>query len=308
MTTSEAHNILFIGLGAMGKPMASRLTSVGFVAVSDLDFERASQVANEIGASVLEHPRDGVDCVDIVSLSLPGSGAVESVLLDGGVLEAMKPGSIIVDLSSSSPSSTIELAQMASRRGVAYVDAPVSGGVPKATSGELSIMVGAESVEIYDSLRWFLGALGTSVVRTGSVGTGHALKSLNNMLSAIGLLGASEILAAAVKFGIEPGIVIDVINNSTGRNQATEVKFKPFILSGTYNAGFALDLMLKDVRIALDLAEVGQTPHALMKVLVESISSIYEGLSTEDLGIRRDHTEVARWVSKAAEVVFEVNK
>jgi alkylhydroperoxidase/carboxymuconolactone decarboxylase family protein YurZ len=199
------------------------------------------------------------------------------------------------------------LAGQAGKRGVGFVDAPVSGGVAKAKTGQLSIMAGADAESSLERATALFDVLGVSVTRTGPVGTGHAMKALNNMLSAIGLLGASEVLAAATKFGIEPATAINVLNNSTGRNQATEVKFKPFVLSGAYNAGFAMELMVKDIGMALDLAEVEGTPRSLMASAVDSIRMIYEDLKAADPSIRRDHTEVARWVSDIAGVSFSAS-
>src|SRR5690606_1865567 len=149
--------------------------------------------------------------------------------------------------------STRALAKQAQDLGLGYLDTPVSGGVPKARTGELTIMVGGDA-EVLASRHEVLETMGTTITHVGASGAGDAMKALNNLLSAIGLIGAAEVLSAAASFGIEPRVALDVLNSSTGRNQATEVKYGRYVLSRAFDSGFAMQLMVKDLRIALDIA------------------------------------------------------
>src|SRR5262249_14242565 len=156
-------------------------------------------------------------------LMLPSSAAISSVMDDGvagpGLLGLLAPGTLIIDMSSSEPSKTVELAGRAAGRGLLFVDAPVSGGKARAITGGLAIMAGG-SDEAVEAALPLLSAMGSTVDRTGAVGSAHAMKALNNLLSAIGLAAASEVLAVGKKFGLEPSVMVDILNRSTGRNHA----------------------------------------------------------------------------------------
>jgi len=197
---------------------------------------------------------------------------------------------------SSAPDSSRRLAALAARRGVGYLDAPVSGGVPKARTGELAIMVGGDAAH-FESRRALLETMGTVVTRVGESGAGHAMKALNNLLSAIGLVGASEVLSIATRFGIDTRVALDVLNSSTGRNQATEVKFGRYVLSRAFDSGFAMSLMVKDLRTALDLAHDAGVPAPISAGALEEWSA---AIST--LGPLADHTEIASYVERRSRV------
>jgi len=301
---SEQHDgaapILFVGIGAMGEPMAGRLVATGHrVLVSDVDEVRAAQVAERIGATAATAVQAAGDLsgFDTVVLSLPSSPIVESVLLGAdGVLARLAAGAVVIDMSSSVPGSTRRIAAVAAENGVSFIDAPVSGGVPKARTGELTIMVGGHA-DAVESRRGMLSAIGTTVTHVGDSGAGHAMKALNNLLSAIGLIGAAEVLSTAAKFGIEPRTALDVLNVSTGRNQATEVKYGRYVLSRSFDSGFAMQLMVKDLRIALDIAHEAGVPVPISEGAVEEwIAAI------ATLGIKADHTEIAQYVEQRAGV------
>src|SRR5581483_8295162 len=205
------------------------------------------------------------------------SDVVEHVLVDEGLLDALAAGSLVVDMSSSEPMRTRALAEEASRRGVELVDAPVSGGVRGAEAGTLSIMVGGSSAQL-ERCRPLLERMGSKVAHVGAVGSGHALKALNNLLSATTLLISSEALVAARRFGLDPHVFLDVVNGSTGRSLSTELKLPSFVLSETYDSGFALQLMVKDLRIALGLARATDAPFALAEASAELWSRAADAL------------------------------
>ncbi len=295
--------VLFVGIGAMGEPMSSRIANAGAyrVVVTDADAQRASAVAARIGA-VAATPEESAGPLHefrTVVLSLPSSPVVESVLLgDGGIFGRLDPGSVVIDMSSSTPASTRALAATAARLRLGYLDAPVSGGVAKARTGELSIMVGGEEA-VFASRRELLESMGTTITHVGGPGTGHAMKALNNLLSAIGLIGAAEVLATATKFGIEPRIALDVLNASTGRNQATEVKYGRYVLSRSFDSGFAMQLMVKDLRIALEIAHDARIPVPMSASALEEWTAAFDAL-----GQNADHTEIAEYVERRAGVLL----
>lgn len=250
--------VQFIGLGTMGSPMVRRLTGAGVrTYVTDVDAAVAEALAAETGAICrTEAGRDGD--VDTVILMLPNSAIVNAVLGREGdeasLLRRLPGGTTIIDMSSSNPDDTRSSAGRAEALGLSFVDAPVSGGPVRAASGELTIMVGTDSEEILARVMPTLGHLGTNITVTGPVGSAHAAKALNNVLSVIGLVGALEVLTVGKRFGLDPRVMLDVINTSTGRNHATEVKIGQQVLTRDWNVGFSLALTVKDVETALGLA------------------------------------------------------
>jgi len=280
----------FVGLGHMGGPMVRRLVEAGYrVQVFDVAPEaRASAVT--AGATDAEDLAAAARGADAVILMLPNSQVVASVLGDDGMVEALAAGTIVIDMSSSEPFKTRELARELASVGVQLVDAPVSGGVTGAQSGKLTIMVGGSEVDV--KRIWpVLEKLGKPV-HTGPVGSGHAVKALNNLLSATHLWATSEAMVAGQKFGLDPEVMLAVFNGSSGRSGSTENKWPNFILPGTFNSGFGLRLMLKDMKIAVQLAEQSGAPSELGANAV----ALWER-AAEYLSPQADHTEVAEWIS-----------
>ncbi|MGH3387235.1 MAG: NAD(P)-dependent oxidoreductase, partial [Nocardioidaceae bacterium] len=192
-----------IGVGHMGRPMASRLLEAGYVLrCYDADPQATARAAG-LGAQSVDDPVEAVSGADVVLLSLPSSAVVEDVLLAGGVHEAVQPGAVVVDMGSSQPSSTRMLGERFAARQVGYVDAPVSGGVAGAETGSLTIMVGGPEWAV-TKVRPVLGVLGSKVLHVGDIGAGHALKALNNLLSATHLLATAEALRVGEAFGLDP--------------------------------------------------------------------------------------------------------
>ncbi|WP_353713624.1 NAD(P)-dependent oxidoreductase [Arthrobacter sp. K5] len=282
-------NIAFIGLGKMGTPMASRLISSGYqVRGFDLAEEARSQLA-EAGGIPAENPASAVSDADAVILMLPTSAIVESVILSEEVLNLLPAKTLIIDMSSSEPLRTVALAEKVSTLGHKFIDAPVSGGVKGAEQGTLTIMVGGAGDDV-ESARPLLGALGRPT-HIGPTGAGHALKALNNLLSATHLWITSEAMLVGEKFGIDPKTMLDAFNSSSGRSGSTENKWPNFILPETYNSGFGLGLMVKDMGIALTLASSLGIP----AVLGQEAVALWKKAQS-DLPPDADHTEIAKWL------------
>lgn len=284
-------NIGFIGLGAMGEPMAARIAAAGFrLTVHDADAARTQRIAAAIGAGAARTPAEAAAASDILVTMLPSSAVVETVL-DGpdGALAGLASGSLVVEMSSGVPDTTRLLAGRAAERGIALIDAPVSGGVARAKTGELAIMAGGDAAAI-DRAQPLLAAMGSSVIRTGVIGSAHAMKALNNLVSAGGFLIGIEALLIGQKFGLDPALMVDVLNVSTGMNNSTQKKFKQYVLSRRFDAGFGLDLMVKDLGIALGVAEATSTPAPFAGLCKD----IWAG-AQKVLGPGQDHTAVAKF-------------
>lgn len=245
-----------IGIGAMGWPMAARLVKAGLaVTVCDAGPGQADAFAAEVGGRAAAGPTELAAQSDIVLTILPNSAVVAEVLTGpAGALLAMPPGCVVVEMSSGVPARTIEIGSALAAAGMAMMDAPVSGGVARAITGELSIMIGGDGAVI-DRVDPVLRHLGTNLLRTGPLGSGHAMKALNNLVSAGGFLIAAEALVIGRRFGLDPSVMVDVLNASTGMNNSTQKKFAQFVISRGFNSGFRLDLMVKDLSIALDIAD-----------------------------------------------------
>ncbi|MET8944163.1 NAD(P)-dependent oxidoreductase [Streptomyces sp. NPDC004542] len=264
--------IAFIGLGTMGHPMVRNLAASGAaLSVFDVDADAVRGVAEETGAMPLASTAEAA-AADVVVLMLPDSAIVAKVLGDvdapGSLAHALRPGTLLIDMGSSSPEATASHADALAGRGVTVVDAPVSGGPRKAVDGTLTIMMGGTETGCRRALP-ILRTMGTSVTYVGPAGSAHALKSLNNLLSAIGLVGAIEVLTVGKRFGLDPRVMLGVINQSTGRNQSTEVKVEPQILDGGRNVGFSLPLTVKDISTALGLAHSQNVATPLSETCVE---------------------------------------
>jgi 3-hydroxyisobutyrate dehydrogenase len=245
----------FVGLGNMGRPMSRNLARAGFeLTVRDADLQRQAEVAAELGCAAADSP-DAFAGVDAVITMLPNGRIVREAILDWGVGAVLAPGTVVVDMSSSEPMGTRELGSALTERGVAVVDAPVSGGVQRAETGELSIMVGGDDHAALERVRPLLEVLGGRLFSTGPLGSGHAMKALNNYVCAAGYSAAAEALLVGVRFGLDPSVMVDVINASSGRNDTTERVLRSQVLTRKFALGFALALHAKDIGIAADLAE-----------------------------------------------------
>ncbi len=284
----------FVGLGNMGEPMVRRLAAAGHTVLAFDAAEHArDRLADTAGVTITKTAADVAVGADMVILMLPDSSVVEQVLLTDGLLERVTPPTLVVDMSSSEPARTRALAERAARTGRTLVDAPVSGGVIGARSGSLTIMTGGPA-EVLAAVRPVLQVLGTKVVHAGDIpGAGHAIKALNNLMSAAHLLVSSEAILAGEAFGLDPEVMLDIVNTSSGKSWSTELKWPRYILPAAYNSGFSMQFMVKDIRIALGLAEAGGIPAPGSRAVVETWS-----VATHEMPPGADHTEIARWLEQ----------
>lgn len=265
--TGTPWRVGFVGVGMMGAPMARCLLRAGHeLFIADTDAARVGAFTQKDEAQRLE-PQNAAR-LDALITMLPNSQIVERALLGeastdpaGGWAHQLSPGTLVIDMSSSEPGRSRQLALTLSGLGLAYLDAPVSGGVRKAQTGSLAILVGGDAA-VLERGRALLQAMGTRVLHVGAAGAGHAAKALNNYVSAAGLAATVEALHVAARFGIAPAVMTEVLNASTGRNNTTENKVGQYMLSGTFASGFTLQLMVKDLQIAHALGQaVGYPMH-----------------------------------------------
>jgi len=292
----------FVGIGTMGRPMAACIAKAGLeLHVLDIDPSVAAAYADEVGATAHETPAKLAKICDIVVTMVPTGADVRTVALgkDGLADGFGDNGGILIDMSSSEPSGTEALAADLAKRKVAMIDAPVSGGRAKAVAGTLTLIVGGDGAVI-DQCQPVLEAMGEHIFRTGRVGSGHAIKAINNLMNAAGLLVGGEALLIGKRFGLDPSIIVDVINASTGMNHATVNKFKQRVFSRSFDSGFSLDLMIKDLDIALGLARETNTPVPYAAHCREIWAAAR--LNLED---GRDHTEIIRWLEQTSDAELE---
>jgi 3-hydroxyisobutyrate dehydrogenase len=287
----------FVGVGNMGWAMAACLVRAGFtVNVNDSRREVADNFVQQIGGYAPDSLRQLAQMSDVVITMLPTSAIVEHVLAtaEDSVLAGMKPGTVVIEMSSGVPSVTQVLAQRVTELGGHLIDAPVSGGVPRAKTGELAIMVGGDAAVI-DRAMPVLKAMGTSVLRTGAVGSGQAMKALNNLVSAGGFLIGIEALLIGSRFGLDPATMVDVLNAATGMNNSTQKKFKQFVLSRSFASGFSLELLVKDLSIALQVGRETATSTPFAALCREMASA-----ASAMLGPGADHTAFAQLSERLA--------
>ncbi len=284
----------FIGIGTMGAPMVRCLANAGHaLMLYDIDTSAARAVATEVGAPLADSLAALAQACDTIILMLPNSAIVRAVIATtDGLAPHLRRGSIIVDMSSCDPMETRRIGADLATQGVTLLDAPVSGGLRKAIAGTLAILLGGDDAAALATVTPILTAMG-QVLRTGALGSGHATKALNNYVSAAGLAAACEAVILGRAFGLDADVLVDAINASTGRNNSTENKLKQFILNDRYaDAGFALDLMAKDVALAASLGDaMGQTLSGL-----QAARALWAD-AQQTLGQGADHTEVYRYLA-----------
>jgi len=293
METSKI--VHFIGVGAMGGPMAQRLLEGGYkVSVFDSNPQRVQEFVEKNGKQTKGLPKQlGVDA-DYVVMILPNSGVVHEVLFGThGLARHLKKGALVVDMTSGQPEMTLEMGAHLQSLGVGLIDAPVSGAVLRAQNGTLTIMTGGDATLI-DRAELLLSLMG-SVTRTGALGSGHAMKALNNLVSCAGYLIGIEALIIGSKFGLDPTVMVDVLNSSTGMNNSTQKKFKQYVLSRKFDSGFPLHMMVKDIAIAMGLARNLGVPAPFGHLCLDMWNGA-KGM----LGPNVDHTEVARLSERLA--------
>jgi 3-hydroxyisobutyrate dehydrogenase len=282
----------FVGLGNMGQPMAAKLLAAGYeVNVYDIDPDASRRFAEQHGGKIAASLPALARASQAVIHMLPDGNFVrEATFGRAGLIDGLASGTLVVDMSSSDPTGTRELGRALELHGVALIDAPVSGGVKRAEDATLSAMVGGEPDPIERAVP-LLRTMARDVFLTGPLGSGHAMKALNNMVSAAGLWIAAEAVRVGAAFGLEAGTIVDILNASTGRNNSTENKLKQHILSRRFASGFSLGLMAKDLRAAATLADATDVPSPLLHYCAE-----LWGEAAEALGGAEDHTAIMKFL------------
>lgn len=281
----------FIGIGNMGAPMAANVKRGGYeVMAFDLDAARAKKWAQDNGGRATDQLAELGRACDAIVTMLPTGKEVREALfsMQGGALAAnLKAGAYVIDMSSADPVGTRALGNDLAARKLNLVDAPVSGGVTRARDGSLAIMIGGDPASVA-AVKPVLACMGGKLFEVGTLGCGHAMKCLNNFLAATSFAAAAEAVTVGRKFGLDPDVMADVVNVSTGRSFASEMLIKQHVLSGAFGTGFALGLLAKDVKIAADLAE---------QIGVDApVGQLVCGLwadARDALGGEQDHTRAA---------------
>ena len=277
----------FIGLGIMGKPMAKNLLNAGYdLTVSSVN--RAAQELVDCGAKAASNVEIGEGC-DIVMTMLPNSPQVKDLMLgENGVGAHMKPGSIFIDMSSINPVASKEIAAELAKRNVEMLDAPVSGGEPKAIDGTLSFMVGGRQ-EIFDRCKPILLCMGASAVRCGEVGAGNTTKLANQVIVACNIQALAEALTLAQKAGVDPELVFEAIRGGLAGSTVMNAK-APMMIAGNDKPGFKIDLHIKDLGNALDCAHSVGAPLPMTASAME----VFQWMHSHDGG-QKDHSAIAQY-------------
>lgn len=293
--------VAFLGLGAIGAPMAEHLALPSFeLTVWNRTRAKADKFAASHSASVAATPAEAVRGAEIVVTCLPSSREVGEVLQGpGGILEALETGAILIDCTSGDPAASREFAVTLGSRGAFFMDAPVSGGVVGAKAGTLTVMCGGEPA-VVERARPVLEAFGKKIVLCGPVGSGHAVKAVSNALLAVHVWSTAEALAALKRIGVSAAIALDVINASAGRSNASQNLFPERVLTRAFPRTFRLALLDKDIGIATKLAAEAGAPVPLLDLAARLIHE-----ARIELGEEADHVEAVKVVETRAGVKIE---
>jgi 3-hydroxyisobutyrate dehydrogenase len=290
-------SVAFLGLGAIGRPMAARLAHAPGVTLSvwNRTAEKAAAFAAEHGVRAAATPADAARGAEVVITCLAVSADVES-LLDGpdGLLAGMAKGSVLVDCTSGDPATSRRIAARLAERDIGFIDAPVSGGTSGAEQGTLTVMVGGDPA-LLERVRPVLEAFAKKIVHCGPVGSGDALKSVNNALLAVHLWSTAEGLVALAKAGVKPDVALDVINASSGRSNASMNLFPERVLTRAFPRTFRLALLDKDVGIAAGVAREQKVPAPLLQLTAELFRVAHNALGEE-----ADHVEAVKLLEQWA--------
>lgn len=286
----------FIGLGIMGRPMCLNLLKAGYEVVVLNRNHAALEEAKAAGASVGATPKAIAEQVDAVITMLPNSPHVKEVVLGpDGVIEGAAPGLTVIDMSSISPLMSREISGELAKKGVHMLDAPVSGGEPKAINGTLSVMVGGERA-VFDEWCGTMKAMASSVVYTGGIGAGNITKLANQVIVALNIAAMSEALTLATKAGVEPELVYQAIRGGLAGSAVLDAK-APLVMDRRFNPGFRINLHIKDLTNALDTAhEIG-----VSLPLTASVMEMMQALSADGLG-ESDHSALIRHYEQLSQV------
>jgi 2-hydroxy-3-oxopropionate reductase len=286
----------FVGLGIMGKPMAKNLIKAGYeLAVYDIVPERVSELV-DAGAKRGRSGKDVAARSEIVITMLPNSPQVmDAVLGPGGILEGAKAGTILIDMSSIAPRASREIAAKAQGNGVVMLDAPVSGGEPKAIEGKLAIMVGGPA-DAFEQVKDILGVMGAAVTRVGDIGSGNVTKLANQIIVALNIAGMCEAIVLAKKAGVDPQKVFQAIRGGLAGSAVLDAKM-PLVLKGSFKPGFRIELHIKDLANALDTAHELGVPVPLSSLVMEIMQVLKADGKAGD-----DHGGLIQFYEKLAKV------
>jgi 2-hydroxy-3-oxopropionate reductase len=275
-------NIGFIGLGIMGKPMAKNLLRAGHSLVVHDILESPVRELVQAGAAAGSSPRDVASRTELIITMLPNSPEVKEVVLGkDGIIEGAKPGSIFVDMSSIAPLVSREVAGQLAKKGIEMLDAPVSGGEPKAVDGTLAIMAGGKR-ETFERVRDVLLKMGASAVLCGDIGAGNVTKLANQIIVALNIAAMSEAFVLAAKAGVDPHAVFEAVKGGLAGSAVLNAK-APMVLKGNYTPGFRMELHIKDLQNVLDTAHEIGVPIPLTSQIMEIMKALKaEGKQKED--------------------------
>lgn len=284
----------FIGLGIMGKPMSKNLLKAGYeLIVRDFNKEAVAEVV-AAGAKEAGSSKEVAAQVDVVITMLPNSPHVKEVVCGAnGVLEGAKEGLILVDMSSIAPLASQEIEKACAQKGVKMLDAPVSGGEPKAIDGSLSIMVGGDKA-VFDQVYDMLMAMGASAVHCGAIGAGNTTKLANQVIVALNIAAVSEAFMLAVKAGVDPQLVFDAIKGGLAGSTVMNAK-APMMMEGNFKPGFKIDLHIKDLNNALDTGHGVGAPLPMTAMVMEMLQTLRADGCGQD-----DHSGIAKYYEKIA--------
>lgn len=299
MSTSSGPSAAFIGLGAIGTPMAQHVAGGTRLAVWNRTRAKAAAFAAETGARNAESPADAATGVEFLLTCLPTSAQVEQVLFGPhGAAEKLMSGAMVIDCTSGDPATSRRIAARLDAAGIAFVDAPVSGGVSGAIAGKLTVMVGGHASAL-ERARPILELFAGKIVHCGAVGTGDAVKAVNNALLAVHVWSTAEGLATLAKLDVDPAVALDVINSSSGRSNTSMNLFPERVLNRSFPRTFRLALLDKDVGIAAGIAAETGTPAPLL----DETARLFRE-ARKELGEDADHVEAVKVVEARAHTII----
>lgn len=286
----------FIGLGIMGKPMSKNLLKAGYeLVVMDRNLDTVSEIV-ALGAVAAKTPKAVAELSDVIITMLPNSPQVKEVALgENGLIEGARPGTILIDMSSIAPLASREISEALAAKQIAMLDAPVSGGEPKAIDGTMSVMVGGDKA-VFDKCYEIMKSMAGSVVHTGDIGAGNVTKLANQVIVALNIAAMSEALVLATKAGVDPNLVFQAIRGGLAGSTVLEAK-APMVMDRNFKPGFRIDLHIKDLANALDTSHgVGaQLP------LTSLVMEMMQALKADGHG-QSDHSAIARYYENLAKV------
>jgi 3-hydroxyisobutyrate dehydrogenase-like beta-hydroxyacid dehydrogenase len=265
----------FIGLGGMGLPMAKRIVQAGFPVVTTCHCRRepAAELA-ALGATVVDTPAQVARAARVVITIVPADAELrECALGPDGLLAGFSPGKVLIDMTTATAMALQDVAAVLAQAGVRVLDAPVSGGTSGAAKGTLTIMVGGEA-DLLEECRPVLAAIGTKIVHVGALGQGKVVKMVNQMMAAVHVMAIGEAFSLGVRCGADPATLYEVIKTSSGYSKMMDLRLPGFLLEGSFQPGFKLDLMRKDVQIALDSGRAQGVPLLLAGTVAQLFSAV----------------------------------